>query len=114
MSSKKVISSNTGDGTGSTSPPVRLADQRLVLPRPLPSPHAQLVVFSVQLFVVQLSVTISAFALERVSPQPRSRAPDGLSVRLVNSVLPLTTDDAMHPSRESRPMSNASRSTDQS
>merc|ERR1719168_198101 len=105
---------NAGSRPGSTSPPVRLAAQPLALPRLPPLPHAQPVVSFVQLFVVQLSVTISVFALERVSPQLRSRVPDGLFVRHVNSVLPLTIADAMHPSRDSRLMSNASRSTDQS
>merc|ERR1719168_442658 len=59
---------NAGSRPGSTSPPVRLAAQPLALPRLPPLPHAQPVVSFVQLFVVQLSVTISVFALERVTP----------------------------------------------
>ena len=50
---------------------------------------AQLVDSSVQLFIVQLNDTTCVLELARVSPQLKSRPPDGLSVKPVNAVSPL-------------------------
>merc|ERR1711893_15904 len=84
------ISTRTGreeSRPGSTNQPERLEDQQTELQETQPLLLAQLVDSSVQLSIAQLKDTTCVLELAKVSPQLKSRPPDGLSVKPANSVL---------------------------
>merc|ERR1712137_780607 len=83
------ISTRTGreeSRHGLTNQPERLEDQQTELQRTLLLLLAQLVDSSAQLSIARLKDTTCVLELAKVSPQLKSRPPDGLSVRPVNTV----------------------------
>ena len=73
---------------------------------------AQLVDFSAQLSIAQLKDTTCVSELAKVSPQLKSRPPDGLSVKPVNAVSLLISREETDLLKDFKLMSKESRNTD--
>merc|ERR1711931_68094 len=111
------ISTRTGreeSRHGSTNQTERIEDQQTELQRTLLLLLAQLVDSSVQLSIVQLKDTTCVSELARVSPQLKSRPPDGLSVKPVNAVSLLISREETDLLKDFKLMSKESKNTDPS
>merc|ERR1712168_100972 len=104
------ISTRTGreeSRHGSTNQPERLEDQQAELQRTL-------LLLLAQLAIAQLKDTICVSELAKVSPQLKSRPPDGLSVKPVNAVFLLILREETDLLKDFKLMSKESRNTDPS